>query len=435
MRPRISCPDGCFEGYETERAVHVRGIRYAVSRRYEPPVSYRYPEGVHLCVKSAPFALQTNSKLEYYLTGLINQNVRQEESAQYLSVHMPKHRTEALPVMVWFHGGGFRHGGCDSAFYDFEPLVTEQNVIVVGVNYRLGIAGFTRDGSGNLGHPGLLDAIEALRWIQRNIASFFGDPENVVLFGQSAGAELVRCILLSEGTEELYRRAILQSDPIGAMENRSQMDEEILQKVNEVDPYCSTEQLNRLQTEILSSITEKGNGKYMVFAPHFGIWPLPEWKDVEARLRSVAASHELLIGCTTREVAVYGGQIPVLRSLDMFFLTRPVMEKILHKLSDSVFCDPSASFAEAYAEAGGKVYEYSFFWRQNEAFIACGHMADLVLLFGGSTAYRKEIGLGLSAKELNESGKPMRRIWGEFARTGCAECGEISDVMTIRRLD
>ena len=114
------------------------------------------------------------------------------------------------PVLVWIHGGGFSAG----AGSDVDPhrLVEAGPMIVVTVNYRLGVLGFLGlPGLPGSGSFGLLDQQQALRWVQRNVAAFGGDPGNVTLAGESAGADSVCAQLAAPGSAGLFRRAVLQS--------------------------------------------------------------------------------------------------------------------------------------------------------------------------------------------------------------------------------
>ena len=428
------CEAGSFSGYETETCFHLRGIRYAVSKRFEAPLPYRYKEGVHECIDPSPFCVQRNSELENYLTGIKYESLPQEESCQYLSITIPKTEELSLPVMVWYHGGGYRNGGCDSKIYDYELLAAEQNVILVGVNYRLGILGFGRTKEGGFSNHGLNDAIEGLRWVRKNIAAFGGDPENITIFGQSAGADLVRCILLSEGTDNLYHKAILQSDPIGTMDHREAMEERILEELRTFPDNADAEAIRSTEASILAHVKEKGNPKYMVFAPHFGIAPLPKREEIESRLEQIAAAHPMLIGSAEREVSVYGGKIRTITVLDQHPLTEKPIERIMKKLSDSIFIKPIERFARDYALSGGEVWLYTFFWRENRSYIGAGHSIDLLPLFGGQAVVGRDPAMGLSEEEIKEKGRPMRGIWASFARTGIPCQMSIPGMLKITKL-
>ncbi|WP_420883411.1 carboxylesterase/lipase family protein [Actinomadura madurae] len=129
----------------------------------------------------------------------------------YLTVNVwtPAAANGDLPVMVFVHGGGFVAGSTRSALYEGSAFARD-GVVLVTLNYRLGIAGFL-DLPGAPANRGLLDVVAALRWVRENIAAFGGDPGKVTLFGQSAGATIVGGVLAAPEAAGLFRRAIIQS--------------------------------------------------------------------------------------------------------------------------------------------------------------------------------------------------------------------------------
>ncbi|MET0182206.1 MAG: carboxylesterase family protein [Caulobacterales bacterium] len=142
------------------------------------------------------------------------------EDCLFLNVWTPQnHRADArLPVMVWIHGGAYIFGSGD---IDDASAFTRDGVVLVSINYRLGRFGFfahpalTAENADNglLGNYGILDQIEALKWVRANIAQFGGDPDNVTIFGVSAGATFTNLLMYSPLSEGLFHRAIAQSDP------------------------------------------------------------------------------------------------------------------------------------------------------------------------------------------------------------------------------
>jgi para-nitrobenzyl esterase len=127
---------------------------------------------------------------------------------------------ERLPVMVWIHGGGFSRGSGSNSAYDGEALA-RRGVVLVTLNYRLGALGFlahpalSRESAhGVSGNYGLLDQIAALRWVQKNIAHFGGDPANITVIGESGGAYSICILMVSPLAKGLFHRAILQSLPL-----------------------------------------------------------------------------------------------------------------------------------------------------------------------------------------------------------------------------
>ncbi|EDV55476.1 esterase B1 [Drosophila erecta] len=135
------------------------------------------------------------------------------ENCLFLNVYAPKAKSPGtpLPVMVWIHGGGYFFGNGNSDFH-FPGKLMEQEVIVVTLNYRLGALGFlSLPEEGIHGNMGLKDQRLALEWVQENIASFNGDPNNVTLFGESAGGSSVHLHTLARHANRLFHKAIMQS--------------------------------------------------------------------------------------------------------------------------------------------------------------------------------------------------------------------------------
>ncbi|TWW75561.1 Pyrethroid hydrolase [Takifugu flavidus] len=134
------------------------------------------------------------------------------EDCLYLNVYTPANRPDnaKLPVMVWIHGGGFVWGSAST--YSGSALAAYQDVVVVVIQYRLGLLGFLSTGDEHMpGNNGFLDQIQALKWVQEHIHNFGGDPDLVTIFGESAGGISVSLLLLSPLSEGLFHRAIAES--------------------------------------------------------------------------------------------------------------------------------------------------------------------------------------------------------------------------------
>ncbi|XP_066291000.1 pyrethroid hydrolase Ces2e-like [Branchiostoma lanceolatum] len=133
-----------------------------------------------------------------------------DENCLYLNIYTPSLSGNSLPVMLWIHGGGFTGGSSNP--YRGEALSAHQNVVVVTINYRLGVLGFLLTPVENVkGNFGLLDQVRALEWVRDNIANFGGDPNKVTIFGESAGGISVSLLVLSPLTDGLFLRAISES--------------------------------------------------------------------------------------------------------------------------------------------------------------------------------------------------------------------------------
>ena len=141
----------------------------------------------------------------------------EDEDCLFLNVYTPALDDEKRPVLFWIHGGGFSHGAGSQPTYDGGPLVERGDVVVVTINYRLGALGYLYLGGvggdewGATANNGSRDQVAALQWVHDNIAAFGGDPENVTIFGQSAGGVAVNVLLGMPSARGLFAKAILQS--------------------------------------------------------------------------------------------------------------------------------------------------------------------------------------------------------------------------------
>lgn len=186
------------------------GVRYGQApigrNRFKRPVPERPWSGVRNALKPGTDCPQVHPIIRAY-TGA--------EDCLFLNVFtkvMPydKHFKAYLPVMFYIHGGGFTYGSGNDILQDPEFLV-QKDVIIVTINYRLGPLGFLCVGKQSCGNMGIHDQILALKWVQRNIVAFGGDPRRVTVFGFSAGAASVDILTLSSQTKNLFRGAIAQS--------------------------------------------------------------------------------------------------------------------------------------------------------------------------------------------------------------------------------
>ena len=210
---------GILEGLHGQNpAVTVfKGIPYASApigdMRFKDPVPPTSWNGIKYCYKYAPAPIQGQpAKGSFYQKEFYPVDRDISEDCLYLNVWTPaKTDGERLPVMVWFHGGAFAGGSADEITFDGEAFA-KRGVILVTVGYRLGIfSAFVSIENGVFGNFGSKDQLQSLKWVKENISAFGGDPENVTVFGQSAGALSVQVLLSSEKSKGLISKAIIQS--------------------------------------------------------------------------------------------------------------------------------------------------------------------------------------------------------------------------------
>jgi para-nitrobenzyl esterase len=209
---------GKIEGIFRRGLYAFRGIPYAappVGRlRWLPPEPPEPWSGVRPALRLAPIAPQNPMGL-----ALLDSPVPepQDEDCLYLNVWTPGLDDAKRPVMVWIHGGGFTAGSGSSLMYNGRTLSSRGDTVIVTINYRLNVLGFLnlRAVTGGripaTGNEGLLDQAFALEWVNDNIAAFGGDPDNVTIFGESAGGFSVGSQLALPKARGLFHKAILQS--------------------------------------------------------------------------------------------------------------------------------------------------------------------------------------------------------------------------------
>ena len=209
----VDIASGKVRGHVERGVVRFLGIPYAAApfgeNRFRPPAPAPAWDGIRDCLEFGPTAPK-GGYTPLMARLLADPDIAGDECLN-LNVWAPAPMREGLPVMVWIHGGSLRNGSSAVPTYDGHAFARD-GVVLVSINYRLGVEGFANfpDAAPN---RGLLDQIAALRWVRDNIASFGGDPENVTVFGESAGAISIGALLVSPHARGLFRRAAMQSGP------------------------------------------------------------------------------------------------------------------------------------------------------------------------------------------------------------------------------
>jgi para-nitrobenzyl esterase len=213
----VSIDTGRLQGSIQAGVVSFKGIPFAAAPigklRWRPPQPAASWHGVRDATKFGHDCMQIPS---------IFSNSPSEDCL-YVNVWTPEHKGRNLPVMVWIYGGAWVVGGSSLSFFDGSQLA-RKGVVFVSFNYRLGRFGFfafpalTKEGgNGLLGNYGYMDQVAALKWVQRDIAAFGGNPHEVTIFGQSAGGFAVHMLMTSPLTKGLFQRAMVESGGGGWM--------------------------------------------------------------------------------------------------------------------------------------------------------------------------------------------------------------------------
>ncbi len=429
-----------------------KGIPYAAppvgELRWKPPQHPKSWEGIRAGTEFRSWCPQPKPVMGHE-TG------PQDEDCLYLNVWTAaKQPTERLPVMVWIHGGGWTTGSGAQGLYDGQHLA-RQGVVVVTINYRLGPFGFlahpllsAESKEGVSGNYGLLDQIEALRWVKRNIGAFGGDAQCVTIFGESAGAGCVARLMISPFAKGLFHRAIIQSGgPQGfgqhlkeAWYGKESM-EAVGQRVAKVllgDGNAAS--LDRLRAKSAAEVLASSNpaqglfGKGDRFAPVVDGWLIPD-DPAELWVRGECADVPLMVGSNADEATFFTRGFPIKRELGYRLLVEqsygghaeealrlfPVVGDDAHAALDRLvgrsFIAHARSIARWKVEKGkADVYEYHFtrvspLGRSSK--LGAFHGAELHYVFGTLDLLK-----GLTEELDRRLSDVMLTCWARFAKTG-----------------
>lgn len=228
MLRRAVTENGIVEGLPASdpRITVFKGIPFAAppvgELRWKPPQPCKNWEGVLKAYTFAPISIQATPGLDpnniYTKEWHVDPDIPMSEDCLYLNIWTPaKHSDERLPVMIWFFGGGLQVGYTSEMEFDGERIA-RRGIVFVSVNYRLNVFGFfahpqisEESKDGPKANFGLLDQLAGIEWVKRNISAFGGDPENITIFGQSAGGGCVTAHVTSPVSKGLFQKAIIQS--------------------------------------------------------------------------------------------------------------------------------------------------------------------------------------------------------------------------------
>ena len=443
-----TCSNGTFVGLNDGGVLSFKGIPYAKppvgALRWKDPVPAEDSDTVVQAYYFGPSPIQSEWPSE------VGSYYPQSEDCLTLNVWSnAAGPSEGKPVMVFFHGGSYGWGAVSDPMYDGHNLVKKYpDLVLVTVEYRLGLLGFIDfscvDGgeafstSGNLG---LLDQVCALQWVQKNIAAFGGDPGNVTIFGESAGAGSVSLLPLIKEANGLFRRVIAESGSVAltySKEECQNLTARLLKKSG-----CATmDELTALSEADLIALNEDLND-YNNFPERDGV-VLPE--DLYAAYENGAAAKvDLMIGSNADEVrywiyemGYYVGGIP---GLTIYRHCFPIMyENNLKRLSEEekagvnaflsmqsgkkiwkltelynelLFRVPAMKQAADHAANGNTVYTY--YWTmsgENETVGAC-HATELSYVFNNP-----QVTIYNGSRYNAALADTVQDLWVNFARTG-----------------
>uniref|UniRef100_A0A672GBY3 Carboxylic ester hydrolase n=1 Tax=Salarias fasciatus TaxID=181472 RepID=A0A672GBY3_SALFA len=362
------------------------------------------------------------------------------EDCLYLNIYTPAKKPEnaKLPVMVWIHGGAFITGG--ASLYDGSALAAYQDVVVVLIQYRLGLLGFLSTGDEHLaGNFGLLDQVEALKWIQQHIHNFGGNPDLVTIFGESAGGMSVSFLLLSPLPDGLFHRAIAESGT-AAIETLVTNNPQPVAKVPYLCTWC------QYLVQPLYSIQNKRLGYTINVDGHFLRKPVDELfrkHELQTVPFMTGVNNDeggFLLPFVTYEIVMYKNLSKTLfKRCAHFFQEKGAAARELlteeyigngedrvknrngftQALGDLMFVIPAIKTANAHRDAGAAVYLYEYqhppklLRERRPSFVKSDHCDEIAMVFGlcFTTAH-------VNINEEEQLSRTIMSYWANFARTG-----------------
>jgi para-nitrobenzyl esterase len=441
---QVTIDSGTLRGLAAAGVVSFKGIPYAAppigKLRWRAPQPAKTWRGVLNAEKFGPSCIQTD-------------DIPQSEDCLTLNVWRPEAQATAkLPVMVWIYGGALVHG--NSAMYPGEGLA-RQGVIVVSLNYRMGRFGFfafpalAADAPNEpIGNYGYMDQIAALKWVQKNIAAFGGDPNNVTIFGESAGAGSVMVLLTSPLSQGLFNKAIMESPGIPTGRSKILPVTPLADAGKTAVDYAHSIGINGSGARALAAlralpakrIVEGSSAKEELAALSADKYlvgvagPILDGKlIVEPPEAAVAAGHQakvpVIIGANDRDLALgaantkealfamFGPHADAARKLYDPNSDVPLSELQQQVFADRIFLEPTRHFADGTVRAGQPTWWYRFSYVPESA-----RQKVKGAMHGMEIPYILDAPAALVGNKVTSDDKAMATVasayWVAFAKTG-----------------
>ena len=442
---------GRLRGENEEGLLVFRGIPYASpptgQLRWMPPQPPQPWPGLRGAYKFGPIGPQDTTAMP--IPGRKPSEEPQSEDCLFLNVWTPGTDAGKRAVMVWIHGGAFSRGSGSSPMSPGATLARRGGVVMVTINYRLGPLGFlrlkelTKGKIPSTGNEALLDQIAALKWVHENIAAFGGDPNNVTVFGESAGAMSIGCLLAMDQAKGLFQKAVLQSgaSTCRPVEPSVKVGEKYLSilgiKAADVDALLKLE-----PQQMITAQRELGLSGAGILEPVVDGEVLKELP-LDAVERGSAKDVAVLAGSNLEE----GKLFALMQGTDIMKMDEATMMRRLARLvpeqhvaglvdkykkalakrelpvtpfetyvaiqGDKQFRMPNIRLCEFQEKLGKPSHGYVFTWKSAAPNFGACHALDVAFVFGNLT--QEFHGCGPNAEKLAGN---MQDAWIAFAKTG-----------------
>jgi para-nitrobenzyl esterase len=444
--PWVSTESGVVAGSVHEGVFSFKGIPYAAEpfgeNRFAPPRPPEPWDGVRPAVEFGPGAPQPDTFSLVDATPLYPWGT----DCLSLNVYTPDLGAARLPVMVWVHAGGYISGSASTPRAD-GSVFARDGVVVVAMNYRLGVDGFLSVPGGTT-NAGMRDVVAALRWVRENIAGFGGDPDAVTVFGNSSGSAIISAIARTASAEGLLHRAILQSPCLTVVAEEEEGHLLAKRVLADLDAETGLRELPLRQLlgrrqralDVRFRDARLWHPYTYWFSPYMPVVDDTVFTD-SALERRIPSSVDLLIG-TNRDESRYflmrNGQFHSGTEQDLrdaqngydlpqacrdaaesLYGHLPFGEQLTEAVTNWVFRGPAVELTRLHAAAGGRTYAYEFAWQQSPAFdgrYGAAHFLEVPFLFDqlDDPAFAPQVGPDAPA----DLGRSLRRSWIRFATTG-----------------
>jgi para-nitrobenzyl esterase len=451
----VEISNGKLEGIFENGLAVFKGIPYAEPPvgvlRWLPPQRKKPWTGILPATRFGKIAPQNESRLPMMKEFAAVE--AQSEDCLFLNVFTPGLNGQ-LPVMVWIHGGAFSMGSGSQSTFREGHLALKGNVVLVTINYRLGVLGFlnlneiTAGKIPATGNEGLLDQLAALEWVKENISEFGGDPGNVTIFGESAGAMSVASLMVMPSAAGLFHKTIIQSalgDIARPLPTSIKVAEEWL-KIVDVKPSNPSALRKISVRQLLASQNKLALKMGIGLAPTIPVADgiIMPVMPLEAFDRGQAARVPAIIGSNLDEQKLFAAMLPHARKIDeagMIKRLQKMMEpesaaalievyrtakmkrgedasaaEIMSSINtDRMFRRTALGLLEAQCKYGQPAYNYLFTWKSPAVGGKLGacHALEIGFIFG---TYEKNFcGEGPAADRLSFQ---MLDAWTSFARKG-----------------